>query len=198
MFFYSKRSFFISVAFAIFAISSSWYVYSDNIRLVRTSKIKSDFITSEIYGLKYHNNDNNGIKHFKINAKEFFQYENDYLKAYKVHIQGYDLKTNKKNIDITSNWAKSKDPKNTTNVVELYGNVHIVAYVTDKNKSKKIIIDTSKIFYDPKTKEFNNNVLVKIFDPLTGNTTTGIGIKGNMNIQKITLKKNIRSYYEAI
>lgn len=51
------------------------------------------------------------------------------------------------------------------------------------------------MFYNSSSKDFYNNRFTKMYDPKTGNNTTGTGVKGNSETKIIELSQNVRSYY---
>ncbi|MBK2143465.1 LPS export ABC transporter periplasmic protein LptC, partial [Francisella tularensis] len=59
----------------------------------------------------------------------------------------------------------------------------------------KIYIKSSEMFYNSSSKDFYNNRFTKMYDPKTGNNTTGTGVKGNSETKIIELSQNVRSYY---
>ncbi|XSZ47633.1 LPS export ABC transporter periplasmic protein LptC [Francisella noatunensis] len=94
-------------------------------------------------------------------------------------------------------------------LTHLYDGVDSIIFTSDnsldsKNNKKsdstsldKIFIKTSEIFYNSGSKDFYNARFTKMFDPETGNNTTGIGVTGNSNLKVIRLGQNVRSYYAS-
>ena len=72
---------------------------------------------------------------------------------------------------------------------------------TIQNKGKyspnRIHIKSSEMYYDIESHDFYNDKFVRMYDPKTGNNTTGTGVNGNSEIKIINLKKNVRSYYAS-
>ena len=67
-----------------------------------------------------------------------------------------------------------------------------------KYPPKKIHIKSSEMYYDTESHDFYNDKFVRMYDPKTGNNTTGVGTKGNSETKIINIKKNVRSYYASI
>ena len=103
--------------------------------------------------------------------------------------------------EVTSQNASSDNLNKEDKPLRLWGDVQIIILNKEGNNSsqisKKIYINSDELFYNTYSSDFYSDKHIKISDPLTGNTTTGTGVKGNMSSVDINMYKDIRSYYAS-
>lgn len=117
--------------------------------------------------------------------------------------KSYDKTTEKLDWQVQ---AKHAQQLANQNLIHLYDGVNAIMITkksadntqkTSDNDSTpdKIYIKSSEMFYNSSSKDFYNNRFTKMYDPKTGNNTTGTGVKGNSETKIIELSQNVRSYY---
>jgi len=103
--------------------------------------------------------------------------------------------------EVTSKNAASDNLNEKDKPLRLWGDVQIIIFNKESNKkseiSKKVYINSDELFYNTYSNDFYSDKYIKISDPYTGNTTTGIGVKGNMSTVDINIHKDVRSYYAS-
>ncbi|MFC4891526.1 LPS export ABC transporter periplasmic protein LptC [Pseudofrancisella aestuarii] len=156
-------------------------------------------IIMKAYGYSFGSYNEEGQLQTYLDADYLEQYFDKSLQFENIRANTYG-ENHKKKWDVKSNYATSDDPDKKDSIIRLYDNVKSIMYMEENvedDTPKKIYIDTDEIFYKAQTYDFYGNNQVKIYDPKTGNNTTGIGFKGNTDTKRVKIEKDIRSYYAA-
>ncbi|AEE87320.1 hypothetical protein FNFX1_0934 [Francisella cf. novicida Fx1] len=155
------------------------------------------------FDFNYNKYDSSGNLAMGFFAKELQRYLNQDLYMTDITEKSYDKATEKLDWQVQ---AKHAQQLANQNLIHLYDGVNAIMITkksadntqkTSDNDSTpdKIYIKSSEMFYNSSSKDFYNNRFTKMYDPKTGNNTTGTGVKGNSETKIIELSQNVRSYY---
>lgn len=168
----------------------------------------------ELTAFNFHYNDYNedGKLTTSFLAEKLEQYVNQDVKMTNLFEKSYDLKTGKENWNVKAHHSFT-EKKDANDLIHLYDGVNAVMFTkkdteNDKENSSgkqkgskyspnKIYIKSIEMYFDTKSHDFYNDKFVRMYDPKTGNNTTGIGVKGNSETKIVNLKKDVRSYYAS-
>ncbi|ASG68017.1 LPS export ABC transporter periplasmic protein LptC [Francisella halioticida] len=212
--FFTKYSLFANTfSIAVVVVSIMYISYkalqggiSPNLKHKDKSKVE---LTA--YNFHYNEYDRDGDLKTNFISKKLEQYTNEDVKMTDLIEKSYDKKTGKKTWQIKSKHGFSSKETN-ENLVHLYDGVDAIMFLkknpndekkqtssgnSDKYSPDMIYIKTSEMYYNTDSKDFYNNNFVRIYDPKTGNNTTGVGVKGNAESKIINLNQDVRSYYAS-
>ncbi|QIW10251.1 LPS export ABC transporter periplasmic protein LptC [Francisella sp. LA112445] len=211
--FFTKYSFFANTVSIVVVVVSILYIsykaLEGGIRPDAKEKIKSR-VELTAYNFHYNEYDKEGDLKTNFISEKLEQYTNQDVKMTDLIEKSYKKETGKKTWQVKSKYGFSSKETN-ENLIHLYGGVDAIMFSkkkTDDNKGQtpsddskyspsKIYIKTSEMYYNSDTKDFYNNNFVKMYDPKTGNNTTGVGVKGNAESKIINLNQDVRSYYAS-
>ncbi|APC96801.1 LPS export ABC transporter periplasmic protein LptC [Francisella frigiditurris] len=200
LFFYSKYSFFVSLGFVIVVSAGVISLYLQSVKHIGVTAPNKKAITMKAYDYSFGSYNGEGKLDTYLDADYLEQYVDKSLSFKNIRAKTYG-ENEKKKWDVKSNFATSDDPDNKANIIRLYGNVKSIMYMEEEDTKdgapKKIHIDTEEIFYKPQTYDFYGDDKVRIYDPNTGNNTTGVGFKGNTDTKRVKIDNDVRSYYAS-
>ena len=173
-----------------------------------TSKF-SPVSSAELTAFNFHYNsyDENGKLTTNFISEEIVEYVNKDTKMTNLFEKSFDVKNGYETMNLKAHHG-FLDEKNNANLLYLYDGVKSVIFTnSDKDDStvkenykyapKEIHMKSSDMYYNTDNHDFYNNKFVRMYDPKTGNNTTGIGTKGNSETKIINLEKDVRSYYAS-
>ncbi|WP_150468231.1 LPS export ABC transporter periplasmic protein LptC [Francisella sp. SYW-9] len=211
--FFTKYSFLANTISIVVVVASIMYIsykaLEGGISPNAKEKIKSR-IELTAYNFHYNEYDKEGDIKTNFVSEKLEQYTNQDVKMTNLIEKSYKKETGKKTWQVKSKYGFSSKETN-ENLIHLYDGVDAIMYLKKKETNKKeqtssddgeyspskIYIKTSEMYYNSQTKDFYNNKFVKMYDPKTGNNTTGIGVKGNAESKVINLNQDVRSYYAS-
>lgn len=211
--FFTKYSFFANTVSIAVVVASILYISYKALEGGMTpdakKKVKSR-VELTAYNFHYNEYDRDGDLKTNFVSDKLEQYTNQDVKMTDLIEKSYDKKTSKKTWQVKSKYGFSSKEVN-EDLIHLYGGVDAIMFSKKKPNSKKqqtssddnkyspdkIYIKTSEMYYNTDSKDFYNNNFVKMYDPKTGNNTTGVGVKGNANSKVINLNQDVRSYYAS-
>ncbi|MED7788440.1 LPS export ABC transporter periplasmic protein LptC [Francisella sp. 19X1-34] len=211
--FFTKYSFFANTVSIFVVVVSILYIsykaLEGGISPSAKKKIKSR-VELTAYNFHYNEYDKQGDLKTNFVSEKLEQYTNQDVRMTNLIEKSYNKETEKKTWQVKSKHGFSSKETN-ENLIHLYDGVNAIMYLKKKADNKKqptslddskyspnkIYIKTSEMYYNSQTKDFYNNNFVKMYDPKTGNNTTGIGVKGNADSKVINLNQDVRSYYAS-
>ncbi|WP_150465146.1 LPS export ABC transporter periplasmic protein LptC [Francisella sp. SYW-2] len=207
--FFTKYSLFANVLSIVIIILAMLYIsYNalDGAKPLKTSQQKNR-VELKAYDFTYNKYDVKGNLVTNYFSKELRRYINQDLFMINLTEKSYDDKTGKLQWQVKSKYGYIQQFTG-QNLTHLYDGVDAIMYTSndssgnqteeDKNSSlDRIFIKTSEMFYNSGSKDFYNARFTKMYDPETGNNTTGIGASGNSDAKVIKLGQNVRSYYAS-
>lgn len=208
--FFTKYSLFanvLSIIIIIFAMLYISYNALDGAKPLK-SKQQKNRVELKAFDFTYNKYDVKGNLATNFFSKELRRYINQDLFMIDLTEKSYDSKTGKLQWQVKSKYGYIQQFIG-QNLTHLYDGVDSIIYTNDnsvdsQNNKKsdstsldKIFIKTSEMFYNSGSKDFYNARFTKMYDPETGNNTTGIGVTGNSNSKVIRLGQNVRSYYAS-
>jgi lipopolysaccharide export system protein LptC len=150
--------------------------------------------------VEYSSYDEDGIILSYLKAGTLKQYYNQKVELTDVLEKRY-TKNGDQSSEVTSKNAASDNLNKEDKPLRLWDDVQIIIFNKEGDKkseiSKKVYINSDELFYNTYSNDFYSDKYIKISDPYTGNTTTGIGVKGNMSTVDINIHKDVRSYYAS-
>ncbi|WP_395167591.1 LPS export ABC transporter periplasmic protein LptC [Francisella salimarina] len=207
--FFTKYSLFANVLSIVIIILAMLYIsYNalDGAKPLKTSQQKNR-VELKAYDFTYNKYDVKGNLVTNYFSKELRRYINQDLFMINLTEKSYDDKTGKLQWQVKSKYGYIQQFTG-QNLTHLYDGVDAIIYTSNdssgnqtnegKNSSlDRIFIKTSEMFYNSGSKDFYNARFTKMYDPETGNNTTGIGVFGNSDSKVIRLGQNVRSYYAS-
>ncbi|WP_432773760.1 LPS export ABC transporter periplasmic protein LptC [Francisella salimarina] len=207
--FFTKYSLFANVLSIVIIILAMLYIsYNalDGAKPLKTSQQKNR-VELKAYDFTYNKYDVKGNLVTNYFSKELRRYINQDLFMINLTEKSYDDKTGKLQWQVKSKYGYIQQFTG-QNLTHLYDGVDAIMYTSNdssgnqakegKNSSlDRIFIKTSEMFYNSGSKDFYNARFTKMYDPETGNNTTGIGASGNSDAKVIKLGQNVRSYYAS-
>ncbi|QEO56872.1 MULTISPECIES: LPS export ABC transporter periplasmic protein LptC [Francisella] len=207
--FFTKYSLFANVLSIVIIILAMLYIsYNalDGAKPLKTSQQKNR-VELKAYDFTYNKYDVKGNLVTNYFSKELRRYINQDLFMISLTEKSYDDKTGKLQWQVKSKYGYIQQFTG-QNLTHLYDGVDAIIYTSNdssgnqtnegKNSSlDRIFIKTSEMFYNSGSKDFYNARFTKMYDPETGNNTTGIGVSGNSDSKVIRLGQNVRSYYAS-
>lgn len=204
--FFTKYSLFANVLSIIIIILSILYISYNALDGGRPLKNipQKNRVELRAFDFNYNKYDENGNLVMSFFAKELQRYLNQDLHMTELTEKSYDKTTGKLEWQVQ---AKHGQQLADQNLIHLYDGVNaimITKKTTDNNQKasqedsttpNKIYIKSSEMFYNSSSKDFYNSRFTKMYDPKTGNNTTGTGVTGNSETKIIKLSQNVRSYY---
>ncbi|MEY8765540.1 MULTISPECIES: LPS export ABC transporter periplasmic protein LptC [Francisella] len=207
--FFTKYSLFANVLSIVIIIVAMLYIsYNalDGAKPLKSSQQKNR-VELKAYDFTYNKYDVKGNLVTNYFSKELRRYINQDLFMINLTEKSYDDKTGKLQWQVKSKYGYIQQFTG-QNLTHLYDGVDAIIYTSNdssgnqtnegKNSSlDRIFIKTSEMFYNSGSKDFYNARFTKMYDPETGNNTTGIGVSGNSDSKVIRLGQNVRSYYAS-
>ncbi|AEI36340.1 LPS export ABC transporter periplasmic protein LptC [Francisella salina] len=207
--FFTKYSLFANVLSIVIIILAMLYIsYNalDGAKPLKSSQQKNR-VELKAYDFTYNKYDVKGNLVTNYFSKELRRYINQDLFMINLTEKSYDDKTGKLQWQVKSKYGYIQQFTG-QNLTHLYDGVDAIIYTSNdssgnqtnegKNSSlDRIFIKTSEMFYNSGSKDFYNARFTKMYDPETGNNTTGIGVSGNSDSKVIRLGQNVRSYYAS-
>ncbi|MBK2095003.1 LPS export ABC transporter periplasmic protein LptC [Francisella philomiragia] len=208
--FFTKYSLFanvLSIIIIIFAMLYISYNALDGAKPLKSNQQKNR-VELKAFDFTYNKYDVKGNLATNFFSKELRRYINQDLFMIDLTEKSYDSKTGKLQWQVKSKHGYIQQFTG-QNLTHLYDGVDSIIYTNDnsvdsQNNKKsdstsldKIFIKTSEMFYNSATKDFYNARFTRIYDPETGNNTTGIGLSGNSAAKVTQLGQNVRSYYAS-
>ncbi|WP_150464613.1 LPS export ABC transporter periplasmic protein LptC [Francisella sp. XLW-1] len=207
--FFTKYSLFANVLSIVIIILAMLYIsYNalDGAKPLKSSQQKNR-VELKAYDFTYNKYDVKGNLVTNYFSKELRRYINQDLFMINLTEKSYDDKTGKLQWQVKSKYGYIQQFTG-QNLTHLYDGVDAIMYTGNdssgnqakegKNSSlDRIFIKTSEMFYNSGSKDFYNARFTKMYDPETGNNTTGIGASGNSDAKVIKLGQNVRSYYAS-
>lgn len=206
--FFTKYSLFSNVVSIVIIIIAMLYISEKALEGGKPSKKASSDKRVELTALDFHYNKYNkdGDLETNLAAEKLDRYINQDLKLMNLTQKSYDKETGKETWRVKSKYGYVQQFAN-QNITHLYDGVDAIFFTKKSEEDlkkassgispNKIFIKTSEIYYKSDTKDFYNSRFTKIYDPKTGNNTTGIGISGNSDAEAVILEDNVRSYYAS-
>ena len=157
------------------------------------------------FNFHYNSYDENGKLTTNFISEKLEEYVNQDTKMTNIFEKSFDVKNGRETMNLKAHHG-FLDKKDNTNLLHLYDGVNSVIFTdsdTDDKKDdgkyspKKIYMKSSEMYYNTDNHDFYNDKFVRMYDPETGNNTTGTGTKGNSETKIINLKKHVRSYYAS-
>ena len=203
--FFTKYSLFANLLSIIVIISSMLYISYNALDGGRPLKNipQKNRIELRAFDFNYNKYDVSGSLEMSFFAKELQRYLNQDLHITDITEDSYDKTTGKLDWQVQAKHAQQLADQN---LIHLYDGVNAIMVTkksadnnqkpsSDDSTPDKIYIRSSEMFYNSSSKDFYNSRFTKIYDPKTGNNTTGTGVKGNSETKIIKLSQNVRSYY---
>ncbi|API86871.1 LPS export ABC transporter periplasmic protein LptC [Francisella uliginis] len=210
--FFTKYSFFANtISIAVVVVSIMYISYKALEGGISSDSKDKDKSRVELTAYNFHYNEYDKDGDLKTNfvSGKLEQYTNQDVKMTDLIEKSYDKKTSKKTWQVKSKYGFSSKETN-EDLIHLYGGVDAIMYSKKKTDNKeqassndnryspdKIYIKTPEMYYNTDSKDFYNDNFVKMYDPKTGNNTTGVGVKGNADSKIINLNQDVRSYYAS-
>ncbi|MED7819575.1 MULTISPECIES: LPS export ABC transporter periplasmic protein LptC [unclassified Francisella] len=212
--FFTKYSFFANTVSIVVVVVSILYIsYKALEGGVSPNQEHKDKARVELTAYNFHYNEYDKDGDLKTNfvSGKLEQYTNQDVKMTDLIERSYDKKTGKKTWQVKSKHGFSSKETN-ENLIHLYDGVDAIMFLKKKANSEneqassddsnkyspdKLYIKTSEMYYNTDSKDFYNNNFVKMYDPKTGNNTTGVGVRGNADSKVINLNQDVRSYYAS-
>ena len=159
------------------------------------------------FNFHYNGYDENGKLTTNFIAEKLEEYANQDIKMTNLFERSFDVKNGEETMSLKAHHGfLQKEGGN--NLLHLYDGVNSVIFTKNKKDSsvaksgskdslKEIHIKSSEMYYNLDSHDFYNKKFIKMYDPETGNNTTGTGIRGNSETKIVVLNNNVRSYYAA-
>ena len=159
------------------------------------------------FNFHYNSYDENGKLTTNFIAEKLEEYVNQDTKMTNLLERSFDVENGNETMNVKAHYGFSQKKANNS-LIHLYDGVNSVMFTKNQEDNSasqdnneyspnKINIKSSEMYYDTESHDFYNDKFVRMYDPETGNNTTGIGVKGNSETKIIDLKKDVRSYYAS-
>lgn len=211
--FFTKYSFLANIVSIVIVTGAVLYIGDKALESGGDPNNFSPASSVELTAFNFHYNsyDENGKLTINFIAKKLEEYVNQDTKMTDIFERSFDEKSGKENWNVKAHHGFLQK-KGNNSLLHLYDDVNSVIFTKSdvnskdsdsiiQNKGKyspnRIYIKSSEMYYNIENHNFYNDKFVRIYDPKTGNNTTGTGVSGNSEIKIINLKKNVRSYYAS-